>query len=717
MAKRRKERFTQKDGVLIQGFPKGLHNQGNTCYFNAILQCLCRVSGLKALVDHFLTSETRAVLKRSTDKGDVHSLDLYLPRLNAPLSTAYTAFAEELFGSQNTRPSITPEMLRAALVKQYPRFGDFGQHDSHEVLRCLLDGLRQDELKLWQRAILNKLHVDAQAAGEVKTDVRSWGRSTGLSTSVDRVFGGLLLTSFTCNECESTTQHFEVFLDLSLPILIDGETGDDVLLHGSYKAPRDYGDNLPKSKRELKRERRAKKNRGKLWQLGIPVDDEVDDEPNGGDEDIHPKKGDLRTKRKGRYSNKFRLPSEDEEENSGKEGEEEKQEEDQDQCLNGETAGNTANGEADTEIGGASSDASFGSLSSEEPLENCTNGALSETADNNEADSCQIVAENGISCNGEVPREATGESDVVSVGLTTAEKSSNLSLNGASADVEDNEGGGLSDSSAPTPPADVNNSLANDLSTKLHISPAGFTTSIAQPSEEERARAVSQKPILQAPPPSTLTDLERCLLAYTDATKMNGLNQVVCEVCSKRSGFDNVLRDTVKRDLIIRPPAVLTLHLKRFQQAGARLQKSSKRITFPINLDLRPYCSRLARLSSGEGQYRLFGVVEHAGHLRGGHYVCYVPDEPPQRPLPDLRFVPTLEKPDPWPMYLHHLVYQLRRADDRVIYGCPVDDDNPAAPLTDSRRWLCCNDSRVARVSLSTVLNAEPYILFYERVR
>ncbi|VDD81556.1 unnamed protein product [Mesocestoides corti] len=694
---------------------QGLHNQGNTCYFNAILQCLCRVSGLKALVDHFLTSETRAVLKRSTDKvgylisfkcyGDVHSLDLYLPRLNAPLSTAYTAFAEELFGSQNTRPSITPEMLRAALVKQYPRFGDFGQHDSHEVLRCLLDGLRQDELKLWQRAILNKLHVDAQvhhpnspiflwsllsvcsqlpqtltvlasqAAGEVKTDVRSWGRSTGLSTSVDRVFGGLLLTSFTCNECESTTQHFEVFLDLSLPILIDGETGDDVLLHGSYKAPRDYGDNLPKSKRELKRERRAKKNRGKLWQLGIPVDDEVDDEPNGGDEDIHPKKGDLRTKRKGRYSNKFRLPSEDEEENSGKEGEEEKQEEDQDQCLNGETAGNTANGEADTEIGGASSDASFGSLSSEEPLENCTNGALSETADNNEADSCQIVAENGISCNGEW-RWSTAVIFALPPTL------------GASADVEDNEGGGLSDSSAPTPPADVNNSLANDLSTKLHISPAGFTTSIAQPSEEERARAVSQKPILQAPPPSTLTDLERCLLAYTDATKMNGLNQVVCEVCSKRSGFDNVLRDTVKRDLIIRPPAVLTLHLKRFQQ-----------------------------LSSGEGQYRLFGVVEHAGHLRGGHYVCYVPDEPPQRPLPDLRFVPTLEKPDPWPMYLHHLVYQLRRADDRVIYGCPVDDDNPAAPLTDSRRWLCCNDSRVARVSLSTVLNAEPYILFYERVR
>lgn len=48
------------------------------------------------------------------------------------------------------------------LVKLYPRFSDYGQHDSHEALRYLLDGLRQEELRVWQSAILTEIRFTSK---------------------------------------------------------------------------------------------------------------------------------------------------------------------------------------------------------------------------------------------------------------------------------------------------------------------------------------------------------------------------------------------------------------------------------------------------------------------------------------------------------------------------------------------------------------------------
>lgn len=142
---------------------------------------------------------------------------------------------------------------------------------------------------------------------------------------------------------------------------------------------------------------------------------------------------------------------------------------------------------------------------------------------------------------------------------------------GEVADTEDNEGGGLSDSSAPPPPSSSDDSLARDLSTKLRISPAGTSAlAVALPDEEWQAKSLSQEPIavLSSPSsPSSVTDLERYLARFTAAERLCGSNQTTCEVCTKRSGgAKSIRRDSVKRDLIIRPPAVLTIHLKRFQQ-------------------------------------------------------------------------------------------------------------------------------------------------------
>lgn len=144
-------------------------------------------------------------------------------------------------------------------------------------------------------------------------------------------------------------------------------------------------------------------------------------------------------------------------------------------------------------------------------------------------------------------------------------------------DLEDNVddvNSRLSDGSMLTLPVlrDSEASLCNDLATKLRISSAGEETAIAQPDEEAEAKTISICPI-SSTVPSDPTDLERCLAKFTEATDLSGVNRTVCEQCTERasdesgnSGTDGVRCDSVKRDLIIKPPAVLTLHLKRYVQ-------------------------------------------------------------------------------------------------------------------------------------------------------
>ncbi|EYC41335.1 hypothetical protein Y032_0573g164 [Ancylostoma ceylanicum] len=88
----------------------------------------------------------------------------------------------------------------------------------------------------------------------------------------------------------------------------------------------------------------------------------------------------------------------------------------------------------------------------------------------------------------------------------------------------------------------------------------------------------------------------------------------------------------LKRYLIYEPPAVLTLHLKRFQQLEGLTGRMSARklsghVYFPVMFDMAPFCCRnVERIAAGEKRllYSLYGVVVHSGSLSGGHYIAYV---------------------------------------------------------------------------------------------
>ncbi|KAE8685604.1 glucan endo-1,3-beta-glucosidase-like protein 2-like [Hibiscus syriacus] len=156
---------------------RGLVNLGNTCFFNSVMQNLLALNRLR---EYFL------------------NLDVSMGQLTISLKELFAEIKPEM-GFKN---AINPKPFFASLCAKAPQFRGYQQHDSHELLRCLLDGLYTEELSFRKHTNASKCLVTA---------------SQDL-TFVDAVFGGQISSTLCCEECGHSSTVFEPFLDLSLSV-------------------------------------------------------------------------------------------------------------------------------------------------------------------------------------------------------------------------------------------------------------------------------------------------------------------------------------------------------------------------------------------------------------------------------------------------------------------------------------------------------------------
>lgn len=106
---------------------KGLHNAGQTCYFNAAVQCLAYCPNM---TNYFLAGHAETDLN---------------PRLKGASSVAgaYAEFVRDYWTKDVTTEPADSAQLYAAFVKACRGFAPFQQHDAHEALVCLLDKLHE----------------------------------------------------------------------------------------------------------------------------------------------------------------------------------------------------------------------------------------------------------------------------------------------------------------------------------------------------------------------------------------------------------------------------------------------------------------------------------------------------------------------------------------------------------------------------------------------
>ncbi|PWA19034.1 hypothetical protein CCH79_00004920, partial [Gambusia affinis] len=161
----------------------GLDNVGNSCYFNAVMQCLCSTM---PFVEDLLSQDTR----RKLAKCDSRIAEVFIQLL------------EEMW--QGSRTSCSPVQVMSALPSVFPQYHSYTQQDAQELLLHLLDGLHED---------LSKMHLSRKQPG--KNQSRS---SKTESTIVSDLFEGQLsyLTSFL--HCGHEARNHQTFTILSLPI-------------------------------------------------------------------------------------------------------------------------------------------------------------------------------------------------------------------------------------------------------------------------------------------------------------------------------------------------------------------------------------------------------------------------------------------------------------------------------------------------------------------
>ncbi|CAL0320428.1 unnamed protein product [Lupinus luteus] len=170
--------FTTTNSYVQGGYVvRGMVNLGNTCFFNSIMQILLAMNKLR---NSFLN-------------------------LDAPVEGALTSSLKKLFNETNPesglRNIINPRSFFGCVCSKYPQFRGYQQHDSHEYLRCLLDGLSTEEL------------AARKQNGSPKKD-----GTTPHNTLVDALFGGQISSTVCCIDCGHFSTVYEPFLDLSLPV-------------------------------------------------------------------------------------------------------------------------------------------------------------------------------------------------------------------------------------------------------------------------------------------------------------------------------------------------------------------------------------------------------------------------------------------------------------------------------------------------------------------
>ena len=747
----------------------GLSNLGNTCYFNSALQNLLYLAPFKEqLFSTLHRTEYSLVPKKHpdldpitfqyTNNGAAEPGDLTLA-LSSLIKLTKQVDEQDLIRAKKSahkRFSTTPRAVQNVIARKHRKFSNGSQQDSHELLRYLIDMVKDEEIKRLKTAFLE--HFDAKDhksqfknySEEKKKLLRKYASEfknifvfTG--TFIDEVFGGKLLSIVECHTCRNTFDVNEDFLDLSLPLPVE-----------KYDPRPKYGnDDTKKQKKQVVKaeKKRLKKQNSKTYD--IHTFNKKSDFPDTGMQDRGSSREETGSKKPAdNRGDKVDTNGDKVHESSPIIG---SQDRDSDQHLSNDMNGlniDTPTGQPlETKL-----DNLEGERVSEDQIpESIPDDNLREEVTEPHSNLPIIIidkydcradnsAEDGVS--------GTDSSQIVVQDTPTATRELQLQSNPQT------------DLPMEVEPAE------SDLSPH---STASHSETAEQPNEREECTVKSKR--LKRLKAVDKTEYQQSSLEYYvnkffSAETLHG--DYLCVRCNPQfmtgddedkesiSGRDGEgegegegkderensgesidltkchFSDATKQFHVKSLPPILTIHLKRFSQSGFRLHKVNKHIEFPLVLDMAPFCtSDVAATVDSDLKilYGLRGIVQHSGGLIAGHYIAYVniadwrghtdikspQTQPDSSSGNDVTSTTQCEKMDT--DSLAEIGEETRDCGIQVSTKDPAAEKQsheptcqPTTHTTPSEDWYYISDSSVSKVSSYEVFRSQAYILFYERL-
>jgi ubiquitin carboxyl-terminal hydrolase 22/27/51 len=191
-------------GVIEFGL-KGMYNAGNSCFINAVLQCICHLHSVRAFFlsgRHVpencpyckLESSCNSAVSSGTFPQANGNADDGGHNLRGCLACELDGIIQDMYTPGSSSGPVMPHRFIYALWLQSKNLAGYQQHDAHEFFICCVD--------------------------ELSKACEAYSKSSSLQ--IGPLFSGSCLSSVTCNACGAVSGNEELFRDISLDISGDG---------------------------------------------------------------------------------------------------------------------------------------------------------------------------------------------------------------------------------------------------------------------------------------------------------------------------------------------------------------------------------------------------------------------------------------------------------------------------------------------------------------